>query len=313
MRATPYHTGEHLEEEALRPPSDRCPACGFAGTRAAVVTLQSTPEVTLLRCPRCGIDSASRMPTEAALEAYYGKYYDAADANADAVTFAGNDRFAAHLERLLPASLPARVRVLDFGSGDGAITFALAARLVASGHEVHIALVDYAAPTTVPSGTSTKVTYEGVATLDALPDAEPFDFVIASAILEHVPNVGQVARALFDRVAPGGTFYARTPYWAPFARLSKRVDLTFPGHVHDMGPEFWGRVHETFALDADLVASRPSIVETTLRSSPLRTLVAHLLKAPAHAELALRRPGASPRWRFVGGWEAVLRFRTSDR
>ena len=42
--------------------------------------------------------------------------------------------------------------------------------------------------------------------------------------------------------------YARTPFVLPLARIVPSIDITYPGHVHDMGSVFWGRFIETFGM-----------------------------------------------------------------
>jgi hypothetical protein len=127
-------------------------------------------------------------------------------------------------------------------------------------------------------------------------------------VLEHVPEMHAAARGLFDRVAPGGFFYARTPWLAPIARVLPKLDLTFPAHVHDLGAGFWDRVVDTFALDATLVRSAPSPVEDSFAERSARALAAALLKLPARLESALGGPRGRRRWTWTGGWEAILRF-----
>ncbi len=366
MRSTPYHQGEHLTRDALEDATARCPACDFTGLRESVHTLQTEPEVLLLACPICGICSASHMPTDDALEDYYGKYYGdpGADAATDgtpdsapstpldhgqtvpadapatapidgqppaldatpALTFSGADRFAEHIAQQVSAHVAPRphLRILDFGGGDGTLAIALASTLLERQftERVTIALVDYTTPRPSPRSEITIQPYHELSQVPAPALGDPsdssanhstpsrFDVIIASAILEHVPEVGAIARRLFLHAAPGALLYARTPYWVPMLRFMPNLDLTFPGHVHDMGAPFWGRVIDTFELDAELVVSRPSIVETTLRQDPLRTLAAHLLKLPSHAEVRLRGPNVvRPLWGLVGGWEVFLKFR----
>ncbi|MCC6337850.1 MAG: class I SAM-dependent methyltransferase [Myxococcales bacterium] len=221
------------------------------------------------------------MPTREALEEYYSRYYQQ---NELGVTFVGKQAFAKNIaKRCTPR------RILDFGGGDGSLSKAISPT-------AEIVVVDYAAPT----GDSR------VTLLKELSEASgSFDLVIASAVLEHVPEIRITMERLFRLVAPRGLFYARTPYVQPFASFG-RVDVGFPGHLHDLGPDFWNRVIETFQLQAVLEASRPSIVETSFASHPVRTLAAYALKAPCHLELLFHR---NPWWRFVGGWEVFLRFR----
>jgi hypothetical protein len=132
--------------------------------------------------------------------------------------------------------------------------------------------------------------------------------ILASAILEHIPDAHATIRKLVGMAGPGAFMYARTPYVVPLARLVPMLDTTYPAHVHDMGSGFWNRFAATFDLHARLLLSRPSLVETTLRDNPVRTMLAQALKFPALAELWLSGQTRVPRWKLVGGWEVVLQF-----
>ncbi|MFT4703239.1 MAG: SAM-dependent methyltransferase [Bradymonadia bacterium] len=304
MRTTPYHAGEHVADAGLTAEVDACPACGFTGERRRAHEIQRAPDLWLLECPQCGIASASRMPTPETLDAYYGRYYDP---DGDKSTFSGLERFAAHLAAAIgECRSTGRLRVMDLGGGDGAVVAAACASLVRDGRatDIEVVLVDYESPTSEK--------YPGVTLVgerDLQQTEGSFDAIIASAILEHIPKVGPTLRTLFGKLRSGGTLYARTPYWVPLLRWLPKTDITFPGHVHDMGAPFWAAVPTTFDVDAEQVWCRPSIVETTLRDAPLRTAAAWLLKAPAHVEVSMRGPGVVPHWGYVGGWEALLRLR----
>jgi len=307
VASTHYHGSRFLREEDLREPSERCPVCLAAGERRFLHRLQERPDVDLVRCSSCWASSATRMPTPELLADYYGGYYEGAD---DMVTFANVDRFARHIFGALdPAGLSDRLRVLDYGGGDGSLGRRIAERYRMARHDgfCEITLVDVQdAPDRAEEGWSLVQTGDLAEALGR----GPFDLVVASAVLEHVPDVHDVFRGLFGAVRRPGTFYARTPYVEPLLRLSKKVDVTYPAHVHDMGDRFWGRVVETFGLrDARLVASRPSPVETSFKQAPLRTAIAHALKLPARLEGALLGSrGRDMFWTVVGGWEALLRF-----
>ena len=304
MQTTPYHCGEHVASDGLTDASGACPGCGSTAPREPVFQIQRDPDVALLRCGQCGLCSASHMPTAEVLRAYYGRYYDP---DGPKQTFAGLERFARHLEGAMDASgATTALRVMDFGGGDGGIAARAAERWCNARQQASASLlvVDYAAPEEQSRG---PVQLRGVPELSDVPGDARFDAIIASAILEHVPDVGAVMGALWSHLAPGGTLYARTPYWEPLLKLLPNTDLTFPGHVHDMGAPFWSRVVTTMSWEGELVWSRPSIVETELRTEPARTLVARILKAPAHLEARVRPPTEAPWWRWVGGWEVCVR------
>jgi SAM-dependent methyltransferase len=301
VRATAYHAGRTLTEGELHDPYDRCPLCASSAARAAVHRIQEAPAVELLACPDCRGASASRMPRAEVLDAYYAHYY-AGDAK---TTTPDPRRFAASIARwLAPLQDGTRARVLDLGGGDGSIAIGVAELLVGAGAaDAEVVVVDYEAP--APS-LSAAIRVAGHRDLDEVGGA--FDAVLASAVLEHIPAFEPAFRRLFALTAPGGSLYVRTPWMAPFARLSTKLDLTFPAHVHDLGGDFWNRAAQTFALDATLVRSGPSPVESDARTHLARAAAATLLKVPARIEARARRPAPrDPLWRWVGGWEAVLR------
>jgi SAM-dependent methyltransferase len=306
IRATLFHESRHLRDDELGSIEPTCRLCGFRGIRTEVFAIQSAPDVTLLHCPSCHASSASRMPTDAALASYYAQYYRAGQ---EQFTFSGAARFGRHLARAFTPAIGSTgaVRVLDFGGGDGSIAAAFVAAVRPdSTHACRVVVVD-------PGGVSRQgtiggVAIEHVATLEQAGGG--YDVVIASAILEHIPDAGQTLGALLAQLRPGGALYARTPWSLPLARRLGRYDLGFPGHVHDLGGDYWQSAAGQHAKDVRVMLSRPSIVENTLRDAPLRAAAAHLLKLPAHLEMTIRPRPAVPRWRYVGGWEVVWQRRS---
>lgn len=304
IRSTGFHGSKHLGQSELLEPAASCPWCGNDAPRRSVVRIQSDPDVQLLRCDQCLADSASRMPRPEVLAAYYAAYYDP---GAPRATFAGVGRFADHLVRYARIAGRRRMRLLDFGGGDGSIAVAVAERLLRAGAErVAVEVVDVGEPQRTESHAGGSITTTFGPAVDQGADC---DLVIASAILEHLPEPAPVLTSLFGRLAHGGTFYARTPWIAPLAERTGRVDLCYPGHVHDLGAGFWNRLPARAGLDVEVLRSRPSIVENDLSSSPMRALAASMLKAPAHAVVAIRGEGTDPLWPIVGGWEVFWQRR----
>src|SRR5262249_28761807 len=116
---------------------------------SAVWVLQKDPDVDLQRCGRCGALSASRMPTAAALDAYYGNYYGAA-ADADHVTIDRPERLGAHVAAAASAA-GVEPRILDFGGGDGTIGKLVARALIDRGAtRAQLTVVDYHAEPGAP-------------------------------------------------------------------------------------------------------------------------------------------------------------------
>jgi 2-polyprenyl-3-methyl-5-hydroxy-6-metoxy-1,4-benzoquinol methylase len=306
ISAAVYHAGKFLQEHELLPESKACPWCKFAENRARVLSLQTSPDVWLLKCPACHAVSTSRVATESAIDSYYASYYS--DTAENRVTCGSPSRHARHICRYAkhPISTP-RIAILDFGGGDGSISYAVAVELAKrSSVAIEIIVVDYNSSLVV--STHPRVTLSHASTLQEVPEGKVFDLVLASAILEHIPEPADITRKLLQRLAPDGYFYARTPYMAPLIQLLSRmhvaVDFTFPAHFHDLGQDFWDRILPTLDMASPewtLVRSRPSLVETSFSDNAGRTILAHAMKAPWWL---LR--GSYP---LLGGWEVFIHRR----
>lgn len=304
INSAAFHQSKHLGRDDIYPCVDCCPVCLSKEPRESVFLLQKMPDINMLRCKKCGAASASHMPKDAILDDYYGTYYDS---NTTQVTFSGLSRFAENiLAEIDVSSLPTTLNILDFGGGNGSLSIELAKRILAKNKisKVQITIVDYQDSL---SGRENNIIIEHKKSLDDVHGS--YDLVLASAILEHIPQLNPVILKIFRSINKGGYLYVRTPYMLPFTRIFKNLDLTYPAHVHDIGSPFWDRVIETFALNSEVVVSRPSIVETSFRDNFIRTLIAYLLKAPGHLEALLVGKKKDRIWNVVGGWEAVLKFK----
>lgn len=304
MTAAWCHESVHLDEDSLEPAEAGCSLCGSEALEPAW-KLQGGPDVYLRYCTSCHAIGASRLPTDATLSRYYGGYYTSkATCSAEnRVTFDHPERMA----RLLAAGLagpggqvPASLRILDLGGGDGTISCATAMQLLKMGAKaVDVTVVEIS--TTPDDPTDERVTVRQVT--DIRQSEGRFDLVIASASLEHFTRPADVLEQLLTRVASDGLFYARTPSMVPLmrvlARMGLRMDFTYPGHLYDLGQAFWEHYFAQRTGMFRLEASRPSIVETTLDLHFGRTLAAHLLKAPWRL--------FGKRWGLVGGWEVMVR------
>jgi SAM-dependent methyltransferase len=313
IATTTYHRSQHLGAAELLPESAGCPWCG-GRDRVPLSRLQERPDVDLLECRGCHACSASLMPTEATLAAYYGSYYDDENFKAGAgakVTIGDPRRMGRSLARWMEsrATLQA-IRILDFGGGDGTVAAKAAAELLRAGviSHAHVTVVDYNDETA--HSPNPQIEIERFRDLDEIP-AREFDVVMASAVLEHIPDGRRAVDRLLELVRPGGVFYARTPQMAAFVRLADRLglrlDFTYPGHVHDLGQRFWEDLFNSPAMAAQfgIVLSKPSLVEACFRQAPLRALLVHACKLPWYL--------LGRRWSFVGGWEIVVESRLLAR
>jgi SAM-dependent methyltransferase len=296
---------QHLDEGQLLPAHPRCLFCGGAD-RAPVCGVQESPRIEFLKCARCAAATVSRIPTPQTLDAYYRDYYSRTldPGAARHVTFDDVPRFA----RRLVAQLAGRVagpelRVLDFGGGDGSVAARTGEFLLERGFRtVDVDVVDYNESVT-PAG-DRRISVRHCAALGQTANRE-YDFVLASAVVEHLPEPAELLSGLLARLRPGGVFYARTPYAIPLIRLGRRfgadIESPFPAHLHDLGQDFWeswvGKVLPPGQFE--LLVSRPSLVDSTFGHRFLRTLAAYAMKAPWYL--------LGRRYTLVGGWEIFLR------
>jgi SAM-dependent methyltransferase len=299
IKATTYQTGTRVQEHELLPPQTCCPLCGADGPRQPVLRVQSNPEVLLLHCPRCSGYSTSRMPAHETLHRYYAHYYEGYSGSMRSPT-----SFARHfMNRVGSLMSTESADILDFGGGAGDLSRAIAAQLLRQGaSRVHIDLVDYS------SGLSRndipQVSIQPHLTLETV-QRTGFDVVLASAVLEHIPAPWPVLTHLLAALRRGGILYVRTPAMAAILRLFERLrlpyDFTFPGHVHDLGQDFWEGILQRLPAEAGkvrMLSSRPAIVETSFRTNPFRTAAAYALKSPWYV--------LGRRYQLVGGWEVFI-------
>ena len=73
FRVSLGNPSEHLGEEQLCEPLDRCPICEGREV-APVLRLQAGPDVSLFHCKHCEGCFADRMPTTSALTLAYGMF-----------------------------------------------------------------------------------------------------------------------------------------------------------------------------------------------------------------------------------------------
>jgi len=297
ISATTFHQSRHLSDSEMMPPTNSCPFCGSLN-RTQVHVLQTNPLVDLFKCNNCKATSASRLPTPEALNAYYDHYYSSPDFQCR-VTFDDTMRFGRHLAQISGTQLKSStIRILDFGGGDGLISVRTAEQLLKQGCEkVEITVIDY--NKTVVKFEDNRITITNLDTIENLPRFR-YDFVIASASLEHVPQLTEILFGLLNLLKKGGVFYARTPYNMPIIHLCKFLglhwDFTFPAHIYDLGQDFWETLFNDKIAEGEftILRSTPSIVETRLDKHFWRTIFAYALKAPWFI--------FGKRYTLVGGW-----------
>ncbi len=171
----------------------RVPPAALAGARYRVVA-----------CERCALLYQDPILDAAGMRALYDEWIDSAASlakkqHAPAKLFA---KYAGQVQTLarLIARTPAEVRVLDYGMGWG-----YWARMAAA----HGYVVEGFEPSAARRAHARTL---GVATIDRLPEAGPrYDFILASQVLEHVPDPRACLVGLATLLAPDGILHLRVP------------------------------------------------------------------------------------------------------
>ncbi|GAB5559124.1 MAG: hypothetical protein SynsKO_07710 [Synoicihabitans sp.] len=249
------------------------------------------------------------MPTESALERFYGGYYESEhiERRGSKITHDNPQRMARHLAGFAEEIQQTdAISILDFGGGDGTLGMLTAFELLKSKKVkmAEVTVVDRCGERCEPI--DERITLRTSETLDEI-NRTDFDYVIASGVLEHIPDAPTVLPKVLSCVGKNGIFYARTPQVLSFMRLSNASpiswDFYFPAHVYDLGQVFWEnyfRSEERGSLFS-IMKSTPSIVETSLSVSPITAILSHALKSPWYL--------FGRAWGFVGGWEIVVHRR----
>ncbi len=283
----------------------QCPICLYEGQRVQNRKLQNKPDINLLFCPCCKGVSASHMPKDVVLDRYYNLFFNGF--KHEKVTFQDSKKISLHILKLTKEIYKNKVNIsiLDFGGGDGTISYLLGKKIIEyypTVKHVNIDLIDKATDSIKKS--EDNIIFRRYGDLSEVKNK--YDLVIASAVLEHLKNVNYMLLRLLSLIKSEGHFYARTPAVRYFG---KTVEFGYPGHLHDMDGSFWNRVIDVFNLNAVLLTSRPSLVQTTFKKAFLKTLLSYLFKMPAHIERFIGGKRKDPLWKYVGGWEVVIKIK----
>lgn len=175
---------------------------GNATYRADALSILGLPpdrRFDIARCTRCGFVYARELPDEAFLARLYGQAIDPARAaeSARSTSWLAHqlEITAALLARL---SVPRAPRVLDYGCGDGSVVRALAAMgIAATGFDPYLREMPAAPPARFS---------RSLEELDP-----PFDAVLLSDVLEHVPDPAAVLARCHALLAPRGWLCVSVP------------------------------------------------------------------------------------------------------
>ena len=283
--------------------AEKCPICG--STERFVTTKLKNTSIRFLHCNNCHAVSTSHYPTDFALDKLYSTYYSTHRNFSKGVTHDNITMFAEHICSYLSFASPS-IRLLDYGGGSGEISYQVALNLLKKKgvKTVEITIVDVNNEQTIASSN------EGISVHKTTPEmffrndeSQKFDFVIASAVLEHVFFAEDLITKLFNNINDKGFIYIRAPYLIPLYKFMLKfginMDIYFPAHVHDFSKRFFENLPSTLKLhNLEIVVSQPSYYESSFRVHFFRALVSRLIRLPYYLNKC---------YPFVGGWEIVYK------
>ena len=105
---------------------------------------------------------------------------------------------------------------------------------------------------------------------------EKFDLVLASAVLEHLPNFISVKERLISKVNLNGYFYCRTPWEFEVSKILKFYKVKWPRHLYDIGGDYWS-IYFRKKNNFRIVLNETSNTEIS-KKNILNYIIAQLLK-----------------------------------
>ena len=206
-----------------------CPCCNCSNQNNYVV-LQNTPEVRMVKCGKCKLAYANKFPKESYLEQLYNpKIYQSNLTSDIKIT----SRLAKKIFKIFNFNKK-NISILDYGGGNGNLSYMLLNLFKKKNIKANILIVDI-----YNSCTHQDIRFEHVQ--DFKKNNEKFDIILASAVLEHLPNFTSITSALLDRVRTYGFFYCRTPWEFEISKIFKFYKIKWPRHLYDIGGDYWFR------------------------------------------------------------------------
>lgn len=280
--------------------------CGFCESTEFISLQQyfQKPDIHFVKCKNCGAVTYDKQFSQAALDKMYSNYEYHSEDEVQSVTFYGSERFAKHISKYVDFAEKDKVKILDFGGGDGALAYFTALQLKKRNPKmiIEILVVDYC-NSLYKSDRSDGITMRHDFPLSKV--EEEFDLIIASAIIEHLPKPAEEVKKLFTLLTGGGYIYFRTPYVYPLWRDLRRFGITYktlyPQHIWDLGGGWYDGLVSYVKYekeDIHLILSKPSIVEESFKINFWIALASYVLKAPWYI---------CHKWPYTGGWEAIYK------
>lgn len=272
----------------------KCPNCGDEDQKNTLV-LQNNPKVKMIKCSNCKLAYANQMPNEEFLENLYDpKIYKSHLTNNPDNT----KKLAEKIYKEIDFNID-KVKILDYGGGNGKLSKEIIKLLKKNNIYAQSLVVD------IHDSTQGENIYFKTVEEFKL-DEEKYDIILASAVLEHLPNFRDILDNLLNKLNNKGYFYCRTPWEFELSKIMKIYKIKWPRHLYDIGGDFWVNFFKS-KNDFEIILSETSVTEIS-KKNIIKYITAQILKKISLLEFYIKKNKLSlPKWPFVGGWDLIVK------
>lgn len=274
---------------------DICPDCNH-NIQDDYLILQNNPQVKMVKCEKCKLSYANKMPSQTFLD----KLYEPSIYKANLTSNKKNTQFLAKKIFNKIKFTKNKIKILDFGGGNGSLSIELISLFEEINISAHSLVVD------VYNSCSYKnVSFQHVN--EFRKNQQKFDIVLASAVLEHLPNFVTITDLLLNKLNNYGYFYCRTPWEYEISKTFRFYKIKWPRHLYDIGGDYWVNF---FKKKEDFVMIVNETSNSEISTNHIfKYFIAKLLKSISHIEKFLFRGKDyhQPKWPYVGGWDIIVR------
>jgi SAM-dependent methyltransferase len=274
-----------------------CPNCNLEINNNNKVLVQSNPIVSMFKCNKCFLAFTNFFPSEEFLEKLYKPKQYKSHLTTNIIK---TKELAIKIEKKIQINKK-KITILDFGGGNGKLALELIALFKKRNIEAEGLVVDL-------YKNFDDVSLQFLNTNEFINNNCKFDLVLASAVLEHLPNFIEVKKKLINSVEQGGYFYARTPWDFDLSKLTKFYKVKWPRHLYDIGGDYWNNYFEE-NKNLKIVFSETSPIEIEKKFF-IHYYLAFILKSISKLEIRLKKlfnSKSSLIWKLVGGWEVLIK------